>query len=319
MIPQFPHFKSISLEDKEHIEAYTSQYKPYSDFNFTNLWIWNTRGDRMVSELNGNLVVKLSDYVTGEPFLSFLGSNNSINTARRLLEYADRTGLPTTLRYISEEAAVSVRGRNLKKETDEENFDYIFLTAQLANPTGSNFKKKRQQSNKFVRENVGAAFRIQSLSDPSVQNDIRTLFKEWGEHKKSDTKYNYELEGQALERLLDTIEYHSVVLSTVHINDTLLGFSIDEILPNRYAVSHFVKANVAYKGVYEFLNEKTAAYLLTEGVTHWNWEQDLNIEGLRQLKMSYRPIDFLKKYKVSGSTTPIKKNRWNFWDLLFVK
>jgi len=70
-------------------------------------------------------------------------------------------------------------------------------------------------------------------------------------------------------------------------------------LPKKYAISHFFKADNLHNGVYDFLNKKVSQYLATHNVALWNWEQDLGIENLRRSKKSYRPVNFLKKYKVS--------------------
>lgn len=77
MIPQFPEFKIVEVGDREAVESHTHRYPPYSDFNFTSLWAWDTSNERMISELNGNLVVRFTDYATNEPFLSFLGTNKN--------------------------------------------------------------------------------------------------------------------------------------------------------------------------------------------------------------------------------------------------
>ena len=73
MIPKFPQFKKIELSDRVDVEAHTSLFEPYSDFEFTCLWTWDMKGERMISELNNNLVVRFTDYNTHNPFLSFLG------------------------------------------------------------------------------------------------------------------------------------------------------------------------------------------------------------------------------------------------------
>ncbi|MFH1170731.1 MAG: hypothetical protein V1704_04200 [Candidatus Vogelbacteria bacterium] len=39
------------------------------------MWSWDVNGEMRISELNGNLVVRFNDYLTGEPFYSFLGDN----------------------------------------------------------------------------------------------------------------------------------------------------------------------------------------------------------------------------------------------------
>ena len=85
MIPEFPQFKPIELSDKQEVEKITSQYPPYSDFNFVSMWSWDIKGEMRLSMLNGNLVVKFNDYITGEPFYSFLGKNKLNETAEILL------------------------------------------------------------------------------------------------------------------------------------------------------------------------------------------------------------------------------------------
>lgn len=72
-IPAFPRFKHLDLDDQAEFDLFTGQYPPYSEFNFVNLFCYDTTGDCQVSILNGNLVVRFRDYVTREPFFSFLG------------------------------------------------------------------------------------------------------------------------------------------------------------------------------------------------------------------------------------------------------
>ena len=88
MITQFPDFKPLELFDKKYIETFTVQFPPYSDFNFTSIWAWNTNDKFQISNLNGNLVVLFYDYVSNNPFFSFIGSNKIEDTAARILEYS---------------------------------------------------------------------------------------------------------------------------------------------------------------------------------------------------------------------------------------
>src|SRR6185369_9800822 len=98
MLPKFPEFKKLELSDKADIEAITNKYPPYSDFNFTSMWCWDTRGEMMVSELNNNLVVKFADYITGEPFYSFIGTNDTNDTVRQLIGLATTQGIKPRLK-----------------------------------------------------------------------------------------------------------------------------------------------------------------------------------------------------------------------------
>ena len=51
--------------------------------------------------------------------------------------------------------------------------------------------------------------------------------------------------------------------------------------------------------------EKTAQYFESIKIKFWNWQQDLGISGLRNLKLSYRPVYILKKYEVSPGSEDV--------------
>lgn len=304
MIPTFPQFKEVDLTDKQYIEMHTNRHQPYSDFNFTNLWAWNTVGGRMVSELNGNLVILFTDYRTCEPMLSFLGTNEIEDTTRLLISHSQKLCLPPILSFITEESAAVLKESNFIVTEDKENFDYIFSTSELANPLGSKLKQKRRYVKKFVNEHPNAIFEIGDINNRDIQKQIVSTIRRWENKKKLDSKaYELEHEEIAIKRLLATSDKHNLIVSGVFLDSEMIGFSIDEILPNNFAISHFIKADTTFKGVYEFMNEKISQHLLDLGVEFWNWEQDLNIEGLRRLKTSYRPVSFLKKYRVSLETS----------------
>lgn len=307
-IPTFPNFKKLELSDQPSIESYTHRYQPYSDFNPTNLWAWDTNCERKISELNGNLVVLFTDYKTCEPFLSFLGTNKPEDTAQQLLHFAKTSGISPALRFLTEESIQYLRTCNLKVEEDRDHFDYIFSTSELADLRGTKFKAKRQSAHRFLREYPNASFEIRELSDTAIQEQVVSVLRRWENKKNLDGKECYlEQEEIALNRLLKTAHAHKLILSCVFLSDVMLGFSVDGILPRRFAVSHFLKADNSFKGVYEFLNQKTSQYLLSNDVVLWNWEQDVGVENLRSAKMSYRPVHFLKTYKVSFDSQEIEQ------------
>ena len=108
MIPEFPQFKKLELSDKKDIEKFTSKFPPYSDFNFVSMWSWDIKGEMRLSVLNNNLVVRFTDYLTGNPFYSFLGDNKVNETAEQLLELSKNEGLKAELKLIPEDSVRSV-------------------------------------------------------------------------------------------------------------------------------------------------------------------------------------------------------------------
>jgi hypothetical protein len=300
VIPKFPEFKKIGIEDKQSIELYTRKYPPYSDFNFTSLWAWDTNDERMISKLNDNLVVRFTDYITRKPSFSFLGINELERTARELIAFAKASGVSPVLRFVPEESVNTLRDLGFLVEEDVGHFDYIFSISELANLKGSKFKEKRHSAARFLREYPDAYFELKKLDGKGVKEQIISVLHRWAEKKRLDNKiYDIKHEEIAINRLLQKPEDHKLTVSCIFLHDVMVGFSFDEILPNNYAISHFFKADNSYNGIYDFFNKKLAQYLLDHKVVLWNWEQDLGIEHIRKSKTSYHPVNFLKKYKVS--------------------
>ena len=302
MIPVFPEFKKIELSDRVEIEELTSQFPPYSDFNFTSLWAWDTKGENMFSKLNGNLIVRFTDYETGHPLFSFIGNNKSEQTAKQLIDFAESLGVSPVLYFLPEESIKDFKDTKFSVGEDKNHFDYIYNVSDLADLLGPNFKDKRNLVSKFVKQYPQASFELKDLSNGEVREQIISVLNKWQDKKRSNpnTKNSYSIyEEIAINRLLQTHIGHKLVVSCVFIDGHMIGFSIDEITRANFAISHFFKADTSFKGVYDFLNKKTSEYLQSNNVKFWNWEQDLGKNNLKKSKLSYCPIFFLKKYKVS--------------------
>jgi len=72
---------------------------------------------------------------------------------------------------------------------------------------------------------------------------------------------------------------------------------VAESLPDETLLIHFEKADPEYKGGYQAINQMFLDHIKAKFTTV-NREQDLDDEGLRQAKLSYHPVDFLRKFKV---------------------
>jgi uncharacterized protein len=300
MIPEFPFFKKLALGDKDTVESFAHQYPSYSTFNFTNIWSWDTKDTRMVTMLNKNLVFMFTDYDTDKSFLTYLGKHKPSHTVSELITYAKANDINPTLRFIPEFVAKDLNTEKFSIELDTDNSDYIFSTKRIADSAGNSFKSKRILIREFLRKFPNALFEVNILDTNLEKKQVFNLLDKWKQNKSNSGKeYNVSHEEIAISRLLDTTDNNNVLFSSVSIEGVVVGFSIDEVLPNKTAMAHFVKADVGYKGIYEYLNEKTAGYLALNGIHSWNWQQDLGLVGLRKVKISYRPITMLHKYKVS--------------------
>src|SRR5579872_3865640 len=100
MIPSFPRFKSLEIEDKEEIEHLTKKYPPYSDFIFTSLWAWDTNDTTQIAKLNGNLVIRFQDYVENNTIYTFIGDKDVIETIDTIFLFLKESGQYQSLSLV---------------------------------------------------------------------------------------------------------------------------------------------------------------------------------------------------------------------------
>ncbi len=251
----------------------------------------------MIATLNGNLVVRFTDYSTHEPFFSFLGDGETEHTARTLINYSKANGMPAELRLVPEISTQGIRPSVLTIQEDRDNFDYVYSISKLAVLSGSEYLTRRGKSNKFQRENPGAIVEAIDFADAEAQRSILAITEIW-ERNKIDERKSYEIEHEreALKRLCATADSHHLVATAIFLNRNMIAFSIEEILSNSYCICHFWKADTLHTGIFDFLMQKKAQHLENQGVALINYEQDLGVPNLRAAKLGFRPSTYLKKY-----------------------
>ncbi|MEX0616448.1 MAG: phosphatidylglycerol lysyltransferase domain-containing protein [Candidatus Woykebacteria bacterium] len=298
MIPKFPHFKKLELADKAEIEHITRKYPPYSDFNFISMWSWDTKGEIRICELNGNLLVRFTDYVTSEPFYSFIGTNNVNETAYDLVKLAKSEGFRSELKLLPE---ISVEGIDKDKFIileDKNNFDYVLLIHPLR-LYNTQKTRSRKKSVRQLLERHSCETRIIDLSDSNQRKEIEVVFKKWSKHKDQQLTELEETSNEllAMRRLIDKSKKIKFIPIGIYIDNKLAGFCFSEVLNDGFATSHFWKVNPEIStGLYAYLMQENARILSEKGCEFINIEQDLGLPNLRKWKNSYDLHINLKKY-----------------------
>lgn len=296
MIPNYPNFIKLGFEHRVLINDITSRYEPYSDFNFISLYSWNTDGSAEICLLNGNLVVKLPDYITNNPILSLIGED-------RISESLDiLTKQPHEIKLLPEFVIKNLESKHgsLAAIHDPDNDDYIYDLDKVSNLAGADFKKKRNKLNAFMQlYGDKLSFQETQYHSPDKIDRLKICFEEWAANreKESDDTDNERL---AIERLLSQSQFLTLKCYEAWIGETMVGFSINELLPNSYSICHFQKALLNHINVEIYINVMVARALINEGCVLVNWEQDLGIAGLKQSKESYKPLKKLKKYRLNS-------------------
>lgn len=298
MIPQFPEFKKLELSDRKEINKFTLEFPPYSDFNFISMWSWDIHNKMRISELNNNLVIYFTDYLTGEPFYSFIGNNKINETVETLIQLSQQEGLGSALKLIPEHSTINLDKEKFKIIEDRNNFDYIYHIEHLSTLKGTKYETHRNLIHQFSKKYPNWKVKIINFQEENHRDDILSLYQKWLKNKGEGLSNKNEL--LALKRLLSIEDFlkHGLNCFAIYVADEMIGFIINEHI-NDHNIIHFEKAHIDYRGAYSFLMQQNSKILQSFNLKYLNFEQDLGVESLKFTKNKLRPSHFLKKYKIT--------------------
>lgn len=246
MIPLFPFFKKLELSDQKDVETFTSGHPPYSDFNFTSLWLWNSNGDTILSNLKGNLVTRFTDIRTDETVYSFHGTSERNNTISELLEYVGKQGSKPELKLVPEVSTRELIEDTFRVVEDRDSFDYVFCTKEVSTMNGAKFERLRSKARIFEKNDL--EFLNLDLADKCNQDKLLSCVESWRDARKNyvavtDNNGCLLAEDHAFRRLFCFADlFQKLTCYGLFVDSVLAGFIIGEI-SNDYFLCHFHKTN----------------------------------------------------------------------------
>jgi hypothetical protein len=187
----------------------------------------------------------------------------------------------------------------IRIEEERGNWDYLYNVTDLVELKGNRFHKKKNLLNQFSRKYTftyqpfGAAMVDQAMA---MQADWCT----WRDCESSDILSS---ENRAISKILKKWRQLAGLFGgALMVDGSMVAYTVAEALTPDTLLIHFEKGDTAYKGIYQAINQK----FLANSASHYtfvNREQDLNDEGLRKAKLSYHPVDYLRKYRVAMAGT----------------
>lgn len=173
----------------------------------------------------------------------------------------------------------------------ENDSDYLFFTEKFKTYPGKKMHKKKNLLNQFIRN-------YESLLLPltkDVVEDAIGILDLWQEQSPQEmAASDYSQCKEALEMAQEL----GLTGAMAFADNKPAGFLLGEPLNNDTFTIHFAKADIEFKGVYQFLFSRFANDFCPE-YEYMNLEQDLGSEGLRKTKVSYRPDLMAHKYRIS--------------------
>jgi hypothetical protein len=279
----------LDLSDKALLDAAFAVLQPrISEFTFANLYLFRKAHQYELSMIKDALVVFGKGYDDGEYFLPPL--NGDIEAA--LSELLDNSHVL----YGADEQFVNrylAKRKDLEICEDRDAFDYLYLRRELAELPGNRFHKKKNRLNYFTNRHK---YSVEAYVPAYLEMVLRFL-DEWCRVRACIESTSIMLEVEASSEALKMACELGLEGLIVLVEGEVKAFVLGEKLNESTSLCHFEKADPFLDGLYQLVDREFCRLCFTEGI-YVNREQDLGEENLRTSKLSYHPVEMVKKFKV---------------------
>jgi len=283
MIPNYPQSIEITMDLREVLHPLFQTLKEgISEFAFASIYLFRDVYHYHFSKLDDHLFVITGNDDSQPFFMLPFGFPEKLQLHELFENHS-------YMKAATENQAQELADQGYIATEDRDNFDYLYSREELAKLAGRKFHKKKNLVNAFINN---YNYEGKPLLDEYIPDALEIL-ELWRDGR--DNPGDYRANREALERA----EELQLCGGIYYVEGEPAAFTLgEELARGESFVIHFEKALGKYRGIYQFIN-KCFASILPEKYTFINREQDLGDPGLRQAKMSYRPVGFVKKYRVA--------------------
>ncbi len=177
---------------------------------------------------------------------------------------------------------------------DRGDADYIYRREDLAELPGTAYHGKRNHIAQFIR--LYPDWTTRSLCTENA-SDVLRIARAWydGETEVSEAM-RYEID--AIERAVSMAETLQLTGLILYIDSMPVAMAIGSMISSSVADVHYEKCIPDFRRAYSLINREFAR-ALPHSCTFINREEDLNLPGLRQAKLSYHPTLILERFSAS--------------------
>jgi hypothetical protein len=285
-------FEPISLDRQTpYLDLLARCPQVPSDYSFLNIWAWAEEYGLQWAWDDDLAWIRQSR--PSEAFWAPVGPWETVEWEGRLArnDPAMYIRVPEKLAEIWQ----SRFGERIAVEPQRGQWDYIYAVSDLVELPGNRFHSKKNLLNQFFK-----TYEYSYLDfGPKLIDHAMAMQEDWCTWRDCESSDLLASENRAIIRILDHWEAFDRILGgALFVDNIMAAYTLAEPLATDTLVIHFEKGCPAYKGAYQAINQLFLARSAS-GFRFVNREQDLDSEGLRKAKLSYNPIDFLRKSKVT--------------------
>ncbi len=295
-------FQELKLDDQKVISDFfhQGQYQN-SECTFTNLYIWRKCYKVQWEIINDFLVIKptLGEETWVLPPYGDYQNADFEKIIEQLAAYFAEIGKPFVMKAITEQQERILQERlpgrfNLREDRDLE--DYLYSGDDLRELKGRKYHSKRNHLSNFWRNQPEALY--ETMTAEMIPEVIQ--FLEWWCKQKECREGRLDeglvCERRAIEEALAVFGQLPYKAAVMRINGRVEAFTIGEWVNDQTVVIHVEKANSAINGLYGAINKEFLLHEFPEA-KFVNREEDTGDEGLRKAKLSYYPLEMVKKWE----------------------
>ena len=287
-------FEPISLEKQEDYQKMLARCPQVaSDYSFMNLWAWAE--DYGLSWAWNDDCVWIRQSRPEILYWAPVGPWYEIDWGTRLAD--DPNGEIIFIR-IPDKLVEHWQTKFIDRATFEEergHWDYVYSVSDLIELKGNRFHKKKNLLNQFVKKYEYTYVQF----GPQLIGQAMDLQEDWCTWRDCESSDVLSAENRAVYRVLENWEQLNGMLGgALMVDGKMVAYTVAEALTPQSIVIHFEKGDTQFKGVYQAINQMFLAHSARDFLTV-NREQDLNDEGLRKSKLSYNPLEFLNKSRMT--------------------
>jgi hypothetical protein len=287
-IPSWPASRPLDISDKPRFDSIFDQLQPrVSELTFAGLYLFRTAHDYCLSRVGDSIAVLGQGYDGKRYCLPPIGGDVS--------EVCDLL-LDAGMELYGVEDALSTRfltDVHCEIVEDRDSFDYLYLREEMATLPGNRFHKKKNRINYFAARHN---HEVQSFSAQHLCGCLQ-LLDEWGRVAEVEGNRSFGLEMDATAEALAQADALGLEGVVVTVAGDVRAFAVGERLNRETAVCHFEKADHFMEGLSQLINREFSRLLFSD-CRYVNREQDLGEPGLRNAKLSYHPVELVKKFRV---------------------
>ena len=308
MLPIFPNFRALKLDEKEGYEKLISEFPPFSDIAFATLHIWwNLDNQLKISSLNDNLVIsyELTDDERNSGY-GLVGKNKIDETIQIIFDELKRQDMEQKLVHVPNFVFENVTNRSKLQLTEELDYnEYIVDSSSLSKLEGTPHRITRRKVKRFWNAALDKKVEIRELdlSDKNIKEELYSAIISW-EKTQPNNNDPEQIQRRAMAKTIEHSDELGIKHVGLFINDKLCGIQLyHKSHDNNHYVLHHLKVDYTVPYIFDYLTHHMAIKAVEDNIEFLNIEMDLGIEGLRQYKMGLRPAHFFRKYTITPKTS----------------